>query len=34
MQQHAVEALDGLFGNELDRPNGNQDGGQVEVDGP
>jgi integrase len=34
MQQHAVEALDGLFGNELDRPNGGQLGGQVEIDGP
>jgi integrase len=34
MQQHAVEALDGLFGSELDRPNGGQLGGQLEVDGP
>jgi integrase len=34
MQQQAVTALDGLFGDHLDRRHGGQDGGQVEIDGP
>jgi integrase len=34
MQQQAVAALDGLFGDQLGREHGGQDGGQVEIEGP
>jgi integrase len=34
MQQQAVTALDGLFGDQLGRERGGQDGGQIEIDGP
>jgi len=34
MQQQAVAALDGLFGDQLSREHGGQDGGQLEIGGP